>query len=373
MGSVEISFEKGGSLSSSNRSCMSRREQATKTESAIWNVVAFILVGITLLYTCDTLQINHITKKGIHNDAFAEDVVIKTTQSPMETSEARGTTPPTTMVGSQTVAAVPPTKASSSDIGGDSMFDDNHGFDKKYPPFVSILKNGDVEYYTYTKRARVLDKDAQQELINRWGQWNFTGHRSLLSEDFYQSYPNRDVPRKEFPAHAWQIDKGYLSGFLSEALALVQRAQDAILAEYGQPSSDSWEERAKMFAIDYHNENLEGTTLKDNKGNAIVNEGGGWTTPESWKVLKRRLLHAVMTEDSFVFAMGGHSSSAGHGNHFQQSYTLQVQWILEAVFARLGVRHQARNFGNGGLGTVQNGMGSGSVYGPDVGKPICWL
>lgn len=53
-------------------------------------------------------------------------------------------------------------------------------------------------------------------------------------------------------------------------------------------------------------------------------------------------------------------------NHFQQSYTLQVQWILEAVFARLGVRHQARNFGNGGLGTIHNGLAAGSIYGPDV-------
>lgn len=53
-------------------------------------------------------------------------------------------------------------------------------------------------------------------------------------------------------------------------------------------------------------------------------------------------------------------------NHFQQSYSLQVQWIMEAVFARLGVRHQARNFGNGGMGTLHNGLGASSIYGPDV-------
>ena len=53
-------------------------------------------------------------------------------------------------------------------------------------------------------------------------------------------------------------------------------------------------------------------------------------------------------------------------NHFVQSYTSQVQWILEPVFARLGVKHQARNFGMGGLGTVHNALGSGSIYGPDV-------
>lgn len=53
-------------------------------------------------------------------------------------------------------------------------------------------------------------------------------------------------------------------------------------------------------------------------------------------------------------------------NHFQQSYTVQIQWILEAVFARMGVRLVARNFGNGGLGTIHNAIGSGSIYGPDV-------
>ena len=43
-----------------------------------------------------------------------------------------------------------------------------------------------------------------------------------------------------------------------------------------------------------------------------------------------------------------------------------MQWILEAVFARLGVKHQSRNFGNGGLGTLHNGIAAGSIYGPDV-------
>ena len=53
-------------------------------------------------------------------------------------------------------------------------------------------------------------------------------------------------------------------------------------------------------------------------------------------------------------------------NHFQQSYSLQVQWILEPVFARLGVRHESRNVGNAGVGTIHNAIGSGSIYGPDV-------
>jgi hypothetical protein len=120
-----------------------------------------------------------------------------------------------------------------------------------------------------------------------------------------------------------------------------------------------------MFRLQFHPEDLT-VSLTNRKGKFESGDEGGWTTQQSWDGLKRRLLHSIVTEDSFVFAMGGHSSAAGHGNHFQQSYTLQVQWILEAVFSRLGVRHQARNFGNGGLGTLHNGIAAGSTYGPDV-------
>jgi hypothetical protein len=39
---------------------------------------------------------------------------------------------------------------------------------------------------------------------------------------------------------------------------------------------------------------------------------------------------------------------------------------MEPIFARLGVKHEARNFGNPGLGTLHNTMGLGSIYGPDL-------
>jgi hypothetical protein len=56
----------------------------------------------------------------------------------------------------------------------------------------------------------------------------------------------------------------------------------------------------------------------------------------------RRVLHAVMTEDTFT-VMGGHSAAAAHGNHFQQSYTTQIQESL-----RLGVKHSIYGHGQDG-------------------------
>lgn len=200
-----------------------------------------------------------------------------------------------------------------------------------------------------------MTDESRKEMIDQWGQWTLVDDKERPSTDYYVAYPNRDIPRSAFPPNAWQTDTEYLSKFLPEAIKLVDRALEAILVEYGK-TEGSFEERAEMFELEMF-ESLE------NAGSYIISkpewrkdetgERGGWSTYKSLEGLKRRLLHAVMTEDTFVFALGGHSAAAGHGNLFVQSYAVQVQWIMEAIFARLGVRHQAKNFANGGLGTVQ--------------------
>lgn len=191
--------------------------------------------------------------------------------------------------------------------------------------------------------------------MNEWGSWTLVDEKQKQRPqyDFYQDYPHRDIPRSKFPSRAWQIDTEYLANFIPESIQLVERAQKAMLAEYDHNDSS-----LEMFRV-----------FRYNSSETVTDPGtrqGGWTTESSWHGLVKRILHAIMTEDSFVFAMGGHSAAAGHGNHFQQSYTLQIQWILEPIFARMGVQMIARNFGNGGLGTIHNAMAAGDIYGPDV-------
>ena len=45
---------------------------------------------------------------------------------------------------------------------------------------------------------------------------------------------------------------------------------------------------------------------------------------------------------------------------------MQFHKVMAPVFARLGVKLITRNVGQGGLGTIQNGLGSGSIYGNNV-------
>lgn len=223
---------------------------------------------------------------------------------------------------------------------------------------------------SYLPRARPLEDASKKQLMDRWGSWTFADPSALGRplDDYYAKYPSRDVPRAVFPPDAWQIDPEYLRDFLPQAQALVHRTMEAILAEYGhgtdQEPSRSLEERSEMFLVTFNNDTSHEYYLGE--GNGSTKDAGGYMNPKGYDGLVKRILHAVMTEDTFRVVMGGHSAAAGHGNHFQQSYTLQIQQILEPVFARLGVTMTAHNIGMGGLGTLQNAMGMSDMYGGDI-------
>jgi hypothetical protein len=166
----------------------------------------------------------------------------------------------------------------------------------------------ETDRHTYTPRGQPMSDADRQAMITKHGSWTLVDDKERPSKDLYKKYPTRDIPRSEFPSNAWQIDKEYLAKFLPEGIALAQRAQEGILAEYGH-TEGPFLNRSEMFHMDMYEGTLEGVQFpKDFQG-----DKGGWTTKKSWEGLKRRILHAVMTEDWFVFAMGGHSAAAGHG------------------------------------------------------------
>lgn len=235
--------------------------------------------------------------------------------------------------------------------------------DQDPPGFKKPLR---VYSNSYVERGRPMSDADKQELTEKWGTWlvplEEDSYRTRPTNDFYAQYPNRDIPYSQFPSNAWQRDQEYLSQFLTQGLALVQRSMEAILTEYGhglnKEPTKSIEERSKSFRLAITD------TIQDFAAKSP--QVGGKTTLSSWDGLVRRLLHAIVTEDRFVVVMGGHSAAAGHGNHFVQSYTLQIQKILEPIMARLGVTMTAHNIANGGLGTSQSCLAAGDLYGDHV-------
>ena len=126
----------------------------------------------------------------------------------------------------------------------------------------------------------------------------------ISTEQFYQQFPNRDVPWTQFPAEtAWQKDTTYVTAFLDQGLALVERAMEAILTEYGYGSD---RDDARPFA-----ERIALLGLSSEPNGKYLPKTAGYAVGNSFQGLVRRILHAIVTEDSFVLAMAGHSAAAG--------------------------------------------------------------
>ena len=179
----------------------------------------------------------------------------------------------------------------------------------------------------YQPRGRTLSETEREILTYKWGSWkldddDMTSKRRRSPHQqhgFYSEYPNRDVPNDKFPSNSWQHDIDYVEKFINESTDLVVRAMEAILTEYGhgkdQYPDKTFEERSTMFHVQIYDTNNDGEIPNDDDDSvtATNNDKGGWTAQRSWDGLKRRLLHAIMTEDSFVFAMGGHGAAQGLG------------------------------------------------------------
>lgn len=106
--------------------------------------------------------------------------------------------------------------------------------------------------------------------------------------------------------------------------------------------------------------------LENEPPTKIEAQGKQWTTRQSLDGLARRLIHAIMTGDTFNMVMGGHSAAAGHGNNFVQSYFIKAGETLEPVFAHLGVELSAFNLAQGGMGTFQQALAGMDLRGKDT-------
>eukprot|EP00529_Nitzschia_sp_RCC80_P041568 CAMPEP_0113512950 /NCGR_PEP_ID=MMETSP0014_2-20120614/39601_1 /TAXON_ID=2857 /ORGANISM="Nitzschia sp." /LENGTH=776 /DNA_ID=CAMNT_0000409319 /DNA_START=26 /DNA_END=2352 /DNA_ORIENTATION=- /assembly_acc=CAM_ASM_000159 len=73
------------------------------------------------------------------------------------------------------------------------------------------------------------------------------------------------------------------------------------------------------------------------------------------------------TFSKMVWATGGHSAAAGHGNLFNESYTAFMERDVKDVFASIGIEFEARNYAMGGTGSSPElALCFDQIFGPDV-------
>jgi len=75
----------------------------------------------------------------------------------------------------------------------------------------------------------------------------------------------------------------------------------------------------------------------------------------------------LYTSSTFVWATGGDSAAAGHGNLFQQSYTPILEETVKGAFRALGVQFQGRNYAMGGYTSAPElALCMEAIYGNDL-------
>jgi hypothetical protein len=73
------------------------------------------------------------------------------------------------------------------------------------------------------------------------------------------------------------------------------------------------------------------------------------------------------TFGKYVWATGGHSAAAGHGNLFNESYTAYMERDLKDVFGSIGLEFEGRNYAMGGTSSgPEISMCFKEVFGQDV-------
>ena len=288
------------------------QDDSGAASSRVWKLLAFVLFGIVVLFATDSIELK-ITNKGEFKEGDVEDRE-DVTDNPFIGDYKPVTTPEEALAQNTTAKGdanhVDVTQHVEHGAGDSSNTGSIDGADKPASP---DNPNSPCPTRTYKSRAQPIDDAEKARLASEWGSWTLVDDKSdqRPKHDFYADYPNRDIPRSEFPSNAWQLDKDYVGKFLTEGIALANRAMEAILSEYGHGKEDEpdvpFANRSQMFDVIMFEGNLTDVQFEKEYSQ------NGWTTKRSWANLKKRVLHSIMTQDSFIFAMGGHSAAAGHG------------------------------------------------------------
>ncbi|KAL7552045.1 hypothetical protein ACHAWF_015253 [Thalassiosira exigua] len=176
--------------------------------------------------------------------------------------------------------------------------------------------------YKYKKFAEVkplidhplFGEKIKERIIEECGKWGFFDgdEEKRSTNDYLAEYPNRDVPRDDMPDYAWQVDVVFVNHYhyLDAASKMISKAMEAIFIELGHPElKDINAKIARKKMVHWTKVNL---STADNTPPKYTKRGdrgdGGWITSRSHNDLVCRLLHAIMTSDTFIIFMGGHST-----------------------------------------------------------------
>jgi hypothetical protein len=117
-----------------------------------------------------------------------------------------------------------------------------------------------------------------------------------------------EIDPSDFPNNVWQTDDIYISNFIYEGRALINRVRNAIYDELGWEEEDSNNRGGGIQLLpdnsNNNNDNVVDTTTTTVGGtkDTIVS----WMYNSSYNAFSKKLLNAMITNDHFFVTLGGH-------------------------------------------------------------------
>jgi hypothetical protein len=235
-------------------------------------------------------------------------------------------------------------------------------------------------------QSQLLDNEyaLKQELLrNEYGYWNQPIWPNSTIKKFTVPkdniiYENRDVPIEKFSPLSWHLQSQYVASFLKEAKDLVHRIQEGIYTEYGMTSSNAddaqvLQRRQQSFNIQkmdyFDNHEVQVDTSITGQGRIVDIKSrqsvpcGSYLTNDAYNMLVRKLLHAIITEGTFLVVVVSSGDYTYQANNMFQTQIMQFQYLLQPVFDKLGIELVSRNMGMDTRTTSINSLGGADVYG----------
>lgn len=161
------------------------------------------------------------------------------------------------------------------------------------------------------------------------------------------------------------------------AVGQKQPPRDASAPEMIRSKRDQFFEQLKT---DYGEDNFAGMFFQrqqqqDEERTKIGRSLFTSTHGKSWKRLERKfkikLLEAKLLQGEetsrLVWASGGHSSAAGHGNFLDEAYTAVMERTMKPIFASVGIDFEARPYAMGGTSSGEElALCLDQIFGEDI-------
>jgi hypothetical protein len=139
-------------------------------------------------------------------------------------------------------------------------------------------------------------------------------------------------------------------------------------------------EYINKLKIDYGDDNYEKMFLDENKADRgaqmFQQSPGGMSEERFHRKAKIKILKSFFTDTDadattngvqFIWATGGHSAAAGHGNFFDESYTAYMSTVIKPVLQSIGVNFIGRPYAMGGTASaVEISICGKEIFGIDI-------